>query len=79
MLWLYGKNILEAKTFYEKKYGRTPDTIEMNSSLADKIGILPKEKAVEGMNINRTKYVMNGCLLLGIQKDEDATKYLIEE
>jgi len=81
MLWACTKNIKEigfAKEYYIKKYKREPDTIEINPLFAEAIGIDVKNRSHDGLNIIRTKNVINGCILVGVEKDIDNSKYLIE-
>ena len=81
MLWACTKNIREiefAKEYYIKKYKREPDTIEINPLFAEAIGIDVKNRSYDVLNIIRTKSVINGCILIGVEKDTDNSKYLIE-
>ena len=81
MLWACTKNIKEidfAKDYYIKKYKRQPDTIEINPLFAEALGIDVKSRSYDVLNIIRTKSVINGCILIGVEKDTDNSKYLIE-
>ncbi len=81
MLWACTKNIKEiefAKEYYIKKYKREPDTIEINPLFAEAIGIDVKNRSHNGLNLIRTKNVINGCILVGVEKDIDNSKYLTE-
>ena len=81
MLWACTKNIKEidfAKDYYIKKYNRQPDTIEINPLFAEALGIDVKSRSYDILNIIRTKSVINGCILIGVEKDTDNSKYLIE-
>ena len=82
MLWACTKNIKEiefAKEYYVKKYKREPDAIEINPLFAEAIGIDAKNRSYNGLNLIRTKNVINGCILVGVEKDIDNSKYLTEE
>ncbi len=81
MLWACTKNIKEidlAKDYYMKKYNRQPDTIEINPLFAETLGIDVKSRSYDVLNIIRTKSVINGCILIGVEKDTDNSKYLTE-
>ena len=81
MLWACTKNIKEiefAKGYYTKKYNREPDTIEINPLFAEALGIDVKSRSYNVLNIIRTKSVINGCILIGVEKDPDNSHYLVE-
>ncbi len=81
MLWLCTKNIKEidfAKDYYIKKYKREPDTVEINPLFAEALGIDVKSRSYDGLNLIRSKTVEMGNILVGVEKDTDNSKYLIE-
>ena len=83
MLWAISgkevKDITVAKTYYATKYGRIPDTMEIHPSFLEVLEIDGTTKSYDGLNIIRTKSVINGCILLGVEKDTDNSHYLVEE
>ena len=81
MLWACTKNIKEidfAKDYYVKKYKRQPDTIEINPLFAEALGIDVKSRSYDVLNIIRTKTVGVGNILVGVEKDVDNSKYIVE-
>jgi len=81
MLWSCGKDvggISLAKQYYTKKYNRQPDTIEINPLFAEVLGIDGKNRLYDGLNLIRTKTVGMGNILIGVEKDADNSKYIVE-
>lgn len=81
MLWACTKNIKEidlAKDYYVKKYKREPDTIEINPLFAEALGIDVKSRSYDRLNLIRTKTVGISNILVGVEKDVDNSKYIIE-
>ena len=79
MLWACGKDVKQisvAKEYYATKYGRIPDTMEIHPSLLLTLGV--DGKSYDGLNIVPKENIIMGCVLLGVEKDIDNSKYITE-
>lgn len=72
MLWI-GK-IQDGITYYEKKYSRSPNTLEMNEKTYAEFN-----PSFDGIKVVKTKMMLNGCILIGRKEDEDGTPYLFKK
>lgn len=70
------KDISESKKYYINKYRREPDTVEVNPLFAEASGIDGNFRSYDGLNIRRSKNIQYGCLLIGVEKDTDNSKYI---
>lgn len=69
MLW-FGKP-QEGLTYYEKKYSRLPNTIEMNEKTYDVF-----KPSFDGIKVVKSKMMLDGCFMIGKKEDVDGTPYL---